>query len=257
MKGSSAMDIRIAQDAEVGSRFGAGILATAIRQNPDLVLGLATGKTPLCLYEELVRLHSLTGLDFSRVSTFNLDEYCGLAADHPCSYHHFMWEHLFDRVNISAHKVHIPDGMASDLEALCDGYEREIRSLGGIEIQLLGIGKNGHIGFNEPYSPLNSRTRVTELAPETVEANSECFGGVDKVPRNAVTMGIATILQAQHCLLLAFGSSKADPVSAMVQGAVTSALPASMLQGHPKVTVVLDEAAAAGLSNVEKYERID
>lgn len=239
------------------SREAARIVASAIKNNPSAKLGLATGSTTLGMYEELVRLHKEEGLDFSMVSTFNLDEYLGLAADHPQSFHRFMRENLLDHVNIRSENVHIPDGtIHGNYEEYCLSYERAIRSAGGIELQILGIGRNGHIGFNEPTSSFGSRTRLKVLTSETIDDNRRTFSPGEAVPECAITMGIGTILEARKILLLATGSAKAEAVGNAIEGPITASVTASCLQLHPDVTFVVDEAAGAELKQRDYYKRV-
>lgn len=217
------------------------------------VLGLPTGGTPLRLYEAMVAGYERGELDFSDVHTFNLDEYLGLGPDHPQSYRRFMEEHLFSRINIKRDNVHFLSGLPDDIDAECERYEQAIRDLGGIKLQILGIGRDGHIGFNEPTSSLASRTRDKTLTRETIEDNRRFFEKEEEVPRWALTMGVGTIMEAREILLLATGRSKADAIAAMVEGPVTAMCTASALQMHPRVTVVVDEAAAAKLDHDEYY----
>jgi glucosamine-6-phosphate deaminase len=239
------------------SREAARIVAHAVRSNPSVTLGLATGSTTLGMYKELVRLHKEQGLDFSKVTTFNLDEYFGLSADHPQSFHCFMRENFFDYVNADAAKIHIPDGtIRGDYEEYCIGYERGIREAGGIDLQILGIGRNGHIGFNEPTSSFGSRTRLKVLTCETIEDNRKSFLPGEEVPECAVTMGIGTILEARRILLLATGAAKAETVAQAIEGPITASVTASCLQLHPDVTFVIDEEAASQLKQREYYRRV-
>lgn len=242
------MKLYVVEDDQAASRLAAEFLAREIRRRPALVLGLATGGTPLGMYRELVRLHREEGLDFSRVTSFNLDEYVGLSPGHPHSYRTYMQQNLFDHVNILPSRTHVPRGGAPDLTAECDRYEREIAQAGGIDIQVLGIGRNGHIGFNEPGSAIDTTTRVVELAPSTLEANARYFGAVAEVPTRAITMGIRTILGAKRILLLAAGPTKAQALQQMLEGEITPQLPASLLRRHPDVTVIADRQAASLLS---------
>ncbi len=248
------MEIIIKVNAEAAGLLAAGLIAEKIRTNPKTVLGLATGGTPLPVYEELVRLYRQENLDFSSVTTFNLDEYVGLGGEDANSYCRFMWENLFNHINIAPERVHIPNGLAEDMEAHCLEYEDRIQQAGGIDLQLLGIGANGHIGFNEPNSSFASRTRVVNLAPETVKANRRFFPAEEDVPRRAVTMGIGTILESRSCLLLAAGENKAEALAAALEAPVSSSVPASALQSHPRTTVICDRAAAAKLRNRLKNE---
>jgi len=231
-------------------------VARELRANPHLVLGLATGKTMELVYRHLVRLHQDEHLDFSLCSTFNLDEYVGLFQSDPNSYRHYMEHHLFGHVNIDPRNTHLPNGMAGDLEAECRHYEGLIQRFGGIDLQLLGIGRAGHIGFNEPLSALRSRTRVKALTPTTMKQNAMSFGGEEQMPRRAITMGVGTIIEARRCLLLATGDSKAEVIAQAVEGPITSMVTASALQLHPRCTVVVDEQAAGQLREKEYYRWI-
>ena len=219
----------------------ARIVAAQVRARPATVLGLATGVTQQSVYEELVRLHRDDGLDFSALTTFNLDEFIGVGRGHPDALHHYMTEHFFRHVNLQADHIHIPDGLAADIDRECRDYEAAIQTAGGIDLQLLGIGEDGHIGFNEPTSSLGSRTRMKTLVPGD---------------RHVITMGIATILQARRCVMLAWGERKQAAVARMVEGPLTSMVPASALQLHPRVTVLVDELAAAGLKLVDYYREV-
>jgi glucosamine-6-phosphate deaminase len=243
------MEIIIQPTAAAATRIAARLLAKQLKEKPDLVLGLATGSTPLLLYRELVALK----LDWRKVKTFNLDEYIGISPQHPQSYHSFMWENLFRHVNIAAKNVHIPDGMAKDIPASCELYEKRIREAGGIDLQVLGIGTDGHIGFNEPSSSLVSRTRIKTLTQQTVKDNAHYFGREDDVPRHVITMGIGTILEARENVMLAFGGKKAAVVAAAVEGPITAINPASALQMHAKTKVFLDAAAATKLQRSDYY----
>jgi glucosamine-6-phosphate deaminase len=251
------MEVLVRPDPQQASRLAAKVIARLVAEKPDCVLGLATGRTPLLLYQELVRLHREDRVDFSRVTTFNLDEYAGLATGHPQSYRHFMDRELFSQINIRRENTHLPDGTAADLRQECRDYEKRIRNSGGIDLQVLGLGSNGHIGFNEPTGSLASRTWVKILSQQTIGDNSELFNNPSEVPRHCITMGIGTIMEARHCLLLAFGPRKARAVAAMIEGPVTAMCPASALQFHPRITAVVDEAAAGGLSLLEHYRWIE
>ena len=224
-------------------------IAAFVRARPGAVLGLATGRTPVLLYRELSRRAAARELDLSRAATFNLDEFLGLAPDDPGSYRRFMEEHLFRHVNLDPARIHFLDGSAPDADAECRRYEAEIERAGGIDFQVLGIGANGHIGFNEPAPGLAARTHRVALTPGTRESNAGLFGGdVSRVPAEALSMGMATILQARRIVLVATGEGKAECVRGMLQGPLTTRLPASFLQLHPEVDVMLDEPAAAGLA---------
>ena len=251
------MRVVIVRNYDDVSRKAASIIAGEITSKPNAVLGLATGSTPLGTYKELVRMHRKEGLDFSRVRTFNLDEYYGLAPDHSQSYHRFMEENLFGRVNIKKANVHIPDGLTKDVTAFCRQYEEMIRQSGGIDIQLLGIGRDGHLGFNEPGSSLGSRTRLKTLTEETVKDNARFFSKASEVPRLAITMGVGTILDARKLLLIASGGVKAEAVKASIEGPVTSQVTASALQLHPHVICVLDEPASRLLLKKDYYKYVE
>jgi glucosamine-6-phosphate deaminase len=234
--------------SDVGTA-AAGIVSRLVAEKPDAVLGLATGASVKRVYAEL------QALDFSRVTAFVLDEYVGLSPSHPASFHSFMEEHFLTRVNVDRRRVHLPPTEGDDLAGLCEEFERKIRAAGGVDLQLLGIGRDGHLGFNEPTSSLASRTRIKTLTGLTREANRSGFGD-DDVPLHVVTMGIGTILEARHCLLVADGSAKADAVARMVEGPLTAMVPASALQMHPHTTVIVDEAAAAGLRLRDYYREV-
>ncbi|HUW83641.1 MAG TPA: glucosamine-6-phosphate deaminase [Phycisphaerae bacterium] len=235
---------------EMGKR-AAKLVADDMRRHAACVLGLATGSTPLPLYKELIRLHKQEGLDFSTVITFNLDEYVGLQPTHHQSYRYFMNENLFDHVNVNPKATHVPDGTITDMgevEEFCVKYEEMIADVGGIDYQVLGIGGNGHIGFNEPGSSLGSLTRIKTLTTETRKDNARFFKSMDEVPEYAITMGIGTIMNARRVVLLANGEGKADAVKAALEGPVTAMCPASALQLHRFATYVIDEAAASKLT---------
>ena len=251
------MLVILKHNAEEISRQAAQLVASAVRKKPALTLGLATGNTMVAVYKHLVALHKAGELDFSRVVTFNLDEYLGLASTHSQSFHHFMHENLFTHVNIDPRNVHIPDGtICGNYDEYCASYEETICRAGGIDLQLLGIGRNGHIGFNEPTSSIGSRTRLKVLSQETTDDNSKLFGPGEESPRCAITMGIGTILEARKILLLATGASKAAPVAKSIEGPITSAVSASALQLHPDVTFIIDDAAAAQLTQRDYYHRV-
>jgi len=241
------MLVIIKDDYEAISLEAARLVVNRMHKKPNLVLGLATGSTPLGLYGELIRMHREEGLDFSKLTTFNLDEYVGLPPDHPQSYQYFMKKNLFGGINLDPRFVHVPDGLAMDIEDHCLWYERQIAAVGGIDLQVLGIGANGHIAFNEPGSSLGSRTRVKTLTSETREANARFFGSLDDVPRYALTMGVGTIMEAHELLLVASGEGKADAIAASVEGPITAMVPASIVQMHPRAFLVVDRAAAAKL----------
>lgn len=239
------MEIIVVDHYQELSQVSSQIIKELIQNKPRVVLGLATGSTPAGMYQELIHYHQKEGLDFSNVVTFNLDEYVAISPKHPQSYHKFMYDNLFDHVNIHPKNIHISQGDQADLEDECKIYEQKIRQAGGIDIQVLGIGSNGHIGFNEPGSNPEDRTRVVKLAESTIQSNARFFGSEELVPRLAISMGIKTILEfSKHIILLASGKEKAEAVYRMIQGKITSQLPASLLQSHQNVTVIADNKAA-------------
>ena len=250
------MEVIIQPNAEAAAALVARVVAHDLRANPHLMLGLATGQTMERVYRHLVILHQEQHLDFSLCSTFNLDEYVGLFPADPNSYRHYMDRHLFHHVNIDPRNTHLPNGMAEDLSAECRHYEALIQRFGGIDLQLLSVGKAGHIGFNEPLSAMRSRTRVKALTPTTLKQNAPFFGGEEHVPRRAITMGVGTIIEARRCLLLATGESKAGVIAQAVEGPITSMVTATALQLHPRCTVIVDEAAAALLKETDYYRWI-
>lgn len=234
----------VESSSKEASRSVAALIAAQILSKPDSVLGLATGGTPLETYQQLIEMNARGETDFERVTSFNLDEYIGLDGKHPQSYRAFMNARLFDHINIDPSRTFVPDGCAAKIARHCEDYEAMIRSAGGIDLQLLGLGHNGHIAFNEPGSPVESRTRQVDLTAETIEKNARFFESINDVPRHAITMGIATILESKAIVLLALGEGKADAVSQMLEGPITPSHPASLLRNHDHVTVVLDEGAA-------------
>jgi len=250
------MEVIIQPTADKAAWLAARLLARELRANPYLVLGLATGATMEAVYRHLVRMHREEGLDFSLCHTFNLDEYVGVAPTDPNSYRQYMNRHLFSQVNIDPRDTHLPNGAAADLDQECAAYEALIKKFGLIDFQLLGIGRAGHIGFNEPLSAFRSRTRVKALTPTTLAQNAAYFGGVDKVPRRAITMGVGTILDSRRCVLLATGAEKAQIIAQAVEGPVTAMISATALQLHPCCTVIVDEAAATQLQGGEYYRWI-
>ena len=242
------MKIRIFESPDAVACAVAERVADALAARPSLVLGLPTGRTPIAAYAELRRFHEAGRADFSRASTFNLDEFAGLAASHPNSFRTFMERHLFGAVNLAAERIHFLNGAADDLDAECDRYETAIAAAGGLDLQILGIGSNGHIGFNEPGDELAARTHRVTLADSTRRDNAPFFGGDPaQVPREALSMGMGTILKAHEILLIATGERKARCVERAVGGPVTTRLPASFLQLHPRVELCLDRAAASRL----------
>jgi len=250
------MEVVICADYEALSAAAAKVVAEVVGNKPNAVLGLATGSTPLGLYKELIRMHVEEGLDFSQVTTFNLDEYVGLSGEHEQSYRYFMNENLFGHINVPLESTHVPSGTAGDYSAHCREYEQRIEEAGGIDVQVLGIGSDGHIAFNEPGTSLASRTHVTTLTEQTIQDNARFFEKKEDVPIYAVTMGVGTILEARKLILLANKAGKADAVAAAVEGPVTSMCTASSLQLHPDATVFLDEAAAGKLRMADYYRWI-
>lgn len=241
------MQVKIFNNLDELSLVAAKIVSDAIRSNSRLVLGLPTGSTPLKMYSELVRMHQEENLDFSQVTTFNLDEYVGLTDNHEHSYHMYMKRNFFDFVNLKPENCHLLNGVAQDLEKECVDYEKLIGACGGIDLQILGLGVNGHIAFNEPGSAADSHTRVVDLALDTIKANSRFFVSLDEVPKKALTMGIGTIMKAKQIILLANGEIKADAVYKSVKGPITENVPASILQKHPNCTFLIDRLAASKL----------
>ena len=250
------MEVIILPSIEDCANLGARKVSELVNSKSNAVLGLATGSTPIPVYAELVRLHNESGLSFSKVKSFNLDEYIGLAPDHSCSYRYFMKEHLFDLIDIEQDFTYVPNGMVDDISEECSKYENAIKDCGGIDLQILGIGSDGHIGFNEPGSSLSSRTRIKTLASETIRDNARFFDDEDEVPRHCITMGVGTILDSKSVLLLAFGEGKAEVVAKSIEGPITSMVPASVLQMHQNVTVLLDDKAASKLSRRDYYRDV-
>jgi glucosamine-6-phosphate deaminase len=247
----SSMQVRVFDSDRAVAHALAELLADTLASHPRVVLGLPTGRTPVRLYKQLVALAAAGELDLSQATTFNLDEFLGLPPTHTGSYRHFMEHHLFGQLGARAPRVHFLDGSAADPEAECLRYEATIASTGGIDLQILGLGANGHIGFNEPGPELAPRTHRVVLRPETRRSNASLFGGdVERVPQEALSMGMATILQARRIVLLATGASKAACVRQMVEGPLTTMLPASFLQLHARVEVMLDVAAARELGRI-------
>lgn len=239
------MKIYKAKDYKDMSRKAANIISAQVIMKPNCVLGLATGSTPIGTYDQLVEWYNKGDLDFSEVTTVNLDEYKGLPRTNDQSYYYFMHQHLFDRVNIDPERTNVPNGMEPDAEKECGRYEELIRSLGGVDLQLLGLGHNGHIGFNEPGEAFEKETHCVDLTESTIEANKRFFASADDVPKQAYTMGIKRIMQAKKILIVVNGENKADIVERAFFGPVTPEVPASILQLHNDVTLVGDEAALA------------
>ncbi|HIT63650.1 MAG TPA: glucosamine-6-phosphate deaminase [Candidatus Ventrimonas merdavium] len=237
------MNVIKAKDYEELGRKAANVIAAQIIMKPNCVLGLATGSSPISTYKELIARYELGDLDFSGVSTVNLDEYKGLTKDNDQSYYYFMYNNLFKHVNIDLARTNIPDGTEPDSEKECARYNKVIADIGGIDLQLLGLGHNGHIGFNEPDEAFATLTHCVDLQPSTIEANKRFFASADDVPKQAYTMGIQTIMQAKKVLMVVSGADKAPIMKEVLYGPVTPKVPASILQMHPDVTIVADEAA--------------
>jgi glucosamine-6-phosphate deaminase len=247
------MEVIIAQNAAEMSSIAADLIEQQLLRKPNSILGLATGSTPVGLYQELIRRHREKGLDFSQVVTFNLDEYLGLPPSHPQSYRYFMDEHLFRHINLPPGNIHVPYGHAESVMEFCEWYENEIKRLGGIDIQILGIGGDGHIAFNEPGSSLGSRTRLKTLTEQTIQDNARFFDKMDEVPRFAITMGVGTILEAKRIILLANGPKKAEIIAQAIEGPITSQVTASALQLHRDVLVIVDREAGSKLHRADYY----
>ena len=239
------MQVFVYKNAEEVARAAATVFAAEIFKKPDCVLGLATGSTPVPLYKELARMNHEGLIDFSRVRTYNLDEYVGLAPEHPCSYHAFMMEQLFDHVNMRREAIHVPSGNAADLASAARDYDAAIEAAGGIDIQLLGIGRNGHIGFNEPGECFIDNCHLVTLSQSTIEANTRFFHSVDEVPRQAVSLGIGAIMRARQVVLIATGPDKAQAIHDSVLENVTPQVPCSILRYHPNAIFLLDREAAS------------
>lgn len=250
------MEVIIRPTADAAIALSAALIKDAVIKNPKINLGLATGRTMERLYDQLVRYHKDEGLDFSLCTSFNLDEYVGLDSEDKNSYRFYMNQFLFSKINIDIRNTHLPNGMANDLDSEGERYEKVIDSVGGIDIQLLGIGRTGHIGFNEPLSALRSRTREKALTEETMEQNRPLFDNPDDMPHRAMTMGVGTILDARRIYMLATGVEKAEILAKAVEGPITSMISASALQMHPHCTVIVDEEAASKLEGQDYYRWI-
>lgn len=249
------MEVIIVPTADAACFRAARIVARLLRAKPEAALALPTGSTPRAIYAELVRQHHDAGLSFARASAFSLDEYVGLRPDHPGSFRRALQEALYRHVDLPPDRAHAPDGQAANLAGACARYEAAIVAAGGLDLALLGLGTDGHIAFNEPTSSFGSRTRLKTLTDETRAANQSGFGA-EPVPHHALTVGIATILSARRCLLVAFGAAKAAAVAKMVEGPLAALVPASALQLHPQATVIVDEAAAEGLALRSYYDAV-
>ncbi|MBE3100189.1 MAG: glucosamine-6-phosphate deaminase [Planctomycetes bacterium] len=250
------MEVVICRNYAELSKAAARIVAELLNHKPNAVLGFATGSSPVGLYQELIRLHQEEGLDFSKVTTFNLDEYVGLPPGHPQSYRRFMNENLFDHINVPKQNTHVPSGTSANHVAFCQWYEQRIREAGGIDLQVLGIGSDGHIAFNEPTSSLGSRTRRVTLTEQTIDDNARFFKKKSDVPRHAISMGVGTILEARKLLMVVNGKNKAPALAAAVEGPITSMITASALQLHPDTIVFTDADAAAQLKMRDYYNWI-
>ena len=248
------MEIVICRDAVEAGKLGAATIAELVRNKPDAVLGLATGSSPLAIYDELARLYEAGEVSFAKAKGFSLDEYVGLAADHPETYHNVIRRDFVHRVDFEDGNVRGPDGLAEDIPAFCAEYEAAMAAAGGVDLQILGIGTDGHIGFNEPGSSLASRTRIKTLTKQTRIDNARFFDGdLDRVPTHCITQGLGTIMSARHVVLVASGVGKAEAVHHVTEGAVSAMWPGTILQHHPHVTVLLDEGAASRLQLTGYY----
>lgn len=250
------MEVIIQPDAESASIVAARIVARLIRKKPDTVLSLSAGNSPLLLFRELIRLHEEDDLDFSQVTAFCLDEYIGVSSDHPCAFAQFLSENLYEQINIRQDKIHFFDGMAKNIPAQCSAYEDAIRAAGGIDMQILGIGTDGHMGFNDPSSSLASRTRIKTLTDNARKEVQRFFKTPSEAPKHCLTMGIATIMESRTVMLLAFGDTKADAVAKTVEGPISSMVPASVLQWHPSAKLLADSAAGSSLERRNYYKYV-
>ncbi len=239
------MQVHMYKDTQAIGAAAASLFAARVIENPHAVLGLATGSTPIPTYAKMAELYACGAVDYSGVTTFNLDEYVGLDHDHPQSYYYFMMENLFRHINVPVENIHVLSGTATDPEKECAAYEKMIEEAGGIDLQILGIGRNGHIAFNEPDEYFAPATHVVNLTQSTIEANTRFFSSSDEVPRQALTMGIGSIMKARAIVLIATGADKAEAVRALVKGPVSPSCPASILQLHPQATIMLDAPAAS------------
>ncbi|WP_432667703.1 glucosamine-6-phosphate deaminase [Wukongibacter baidiensis] len=241
------MKINVVDNYEEMSKEAARLVAAQIRLKPESIVGFATGSTPTGMYKELVKMYREEGLDFSKIVSFNLDEYYPIDPSSEQSYYFYMMNNLFNHINIEKDNINIPDGKAPDVEVQCRQYEERIRRVGGIDLQVLGIGPNGHIGFNEPDLKFEAETHIIDLDKKTIEANSRFFNSVDEVPKRAITMGIKTIMHARKIVLLANGSGKAEVIKEAILGSIVPNLPASILQLHQDVTIICDKEASKEL----------
>ena len=248
------MRVIITKNYEEMSKIAAKEIAKLLYVKPEAILGLATGSTPEGVYKELIDLNKEHRADFSKATSYNLDEYKGLKGNHPQSYRYFMDSNLFNHVNIDKSKTYVPNGTAENFEKECMEYDDAIENAGGIDLQLLGIGTNGHIGFNEPSDFLNLNTHVTDLTEDTIKANSRFFENIEEVPTQAVTMGLGSIMKSKKIILLASGEKKAEIIAKLVEEKISTRIPASMLQVHPNVVVIVDEEAASLLEKTSNSE---
>lgn len=238
------MKVIVTKNYDELSKVAAKEMANVVKNNPKAILGLATGGSPIGMYKELIRMNKDGEIDFSKVTTVNLDEYVGLSGDHPQSYRYFMNDNFFNHINIDKNNTYVPNGLAENIEEECKNYDEKIAKLGGTDAQLLGIGNNGHIAFNEPDEDLVAGTHLTGLTQDTIEANARFFDSIDEVPKTAITMGLGGIMKSKKIIVIASGESKAEAVKAMVKGKINTNMPASMLQMHRDVVLIVDEAAA-------------
>ena len=243
------MNLRVVNSYEELSKVAASEFSKVIKEKPNAILGLATGGSPIGMYKELIKMYENKELDFSKITTVNLDEYIGLNPEHSQSYRYFMNDNLFNHINIDVANTFVPNGLAKDLEVECKEYDKRIIELGGIDIQLSGVGNNGHIAFNEPDEHLSAGTHVISLTENTIEANARFFDNIDDVPRTAITMGVGGIMKAKKIILIASGESKAEAIKGLFSGKITTENPASMLQMHRDVTVIVDKEAAKLIEN--------
>ncbi|MEK7203230.1 MAG: glucosamine-6-phosphate deaminase [Patescibacteria group bacterium] len=243
------MKIIIAKNYSQLSKKAAAVALNQINNNPQSVLGLPTGSTPLGMYKNLAKACKNKKVDFKKVTAFNLDEYVGLAPSQPQSYHYYMFNNLFNHININHQKINIPNGLAKDIKKHCHKYERKIKKAGGFDLMILGVGQNGHIGFNEPGASFNSATHLVNLTPDTISANSRFFKSKNDVPKKAITIGLKTIMSAKKIILLASGRNKAAIIAKMITGQISKNIPASVLHRHKNVTLIIDNAAASILSS--------
>jgi glucosamine-6-phosphate deaminase len=248
------MEIIIEKNPAAASKSAAKIVAETIRSNPKAVLGLASGESPKKLYEILIAMENRGEIDFSKVTFFTLDEYVGLGESNAASYRYYFETHFFGKLKKRPEKIFTPDGLTKNIEAFCIWYENQIQACGGIDLQILGLGQDGHLAFNEPGSSLASRTRIKTLTPETLRANKKSLASLKTTPKHVLTMGLASIMNTKKCLLLAFSPKKAKAVQGMVEGPITASLPASILQMHEKTHVFLDLAAAKLLKRKKYYQ---